>query len=210
MKTSVLLLFLCMEFVPGDLSSQTNTNLFTNCVMSAPRSNLFVGFRSPLVRGQLRYESGALVFPADAPLAFGFGTSLDKPLDVIALKKEFGYIISARSLEGFEVEKTSSGRDYGSRINECWRWAEEQFDTTKGQGSLRGAPYLNVAKISTVNFSRRLPPPDDLFHFKKPGHYVLSIEVQCLVAPYGASNPTNAHVVRLPPVSLQVVKEEKE
>jgi hypothetical protein len=68
-----------------------------NCVASEAKSNVFVGFRSPLVAGHLSYDAGLLVFPADAPVAFGFGTTENAPLDVYSLNKEYGYLVSAKS-----------------------------------------------------------------------------------------------------------------
>lgn len=214
MKTLLLFLFLWLAICPRELAAQTSTNslwnTFSNCVISESRSNVLVGFRSPLISGRANYDAGALVFPADAPIAFGFGTTLDVPLDVIALKKEFGYVISASSADGLKVEKTRQGLKYGSKIADCKGWEEKQFDKSNGQGNLRGAPYVSVARISAINYSRQLPSPEELFNFEKPGKYFVSIEVQCLAGPYSASNPTNVCVIRFPPVILQVIKHERD
>jgi len=63
--------------------------------------------------------------------------------------------------------------------------------------------------ISNVCFGRQLPPPEKLFKLEKAGKYDVTVEMRCFVGPYCASRPTNMHLIRLPPVTLRVMKAEE-
>ena len=210
MQLPTLIFIIAVAFISHPVFAQSNAILskavLCDCVLSEARNNIVIGFRNP-ERGTPNHKTAnSIVFSSDSPIFFGFGSLSKTPYDVLSFDKEYGYIISAKATNGKEIEKTFEGRKYGSRINDGIGWNQSQFDKSEGQGNSKGSPYRNVAMISGINFSRHLPALDRLFKFKEPGEYLVSIQIQCLVGPYGAANPTNVNIVRLPSVTLHVNK----
>lgn len=211
MNTKLTLCLILTVFVARSSSGQTNSvsdGLPKNCVISGVRSNVFVGFSSPLLNGQPRLDAGIPIFPSDAPIKFGFGTTQKAPLDVFVLNKQYGCSVYAKSSQGSLLEKTKEGERHGVKMNEVKRWDINLFNTQRAGKDLNQIQQVRptVALISACSLSESLPPPEALFNINKPGKYEVWVEIQCFVGPYGKAAATNVQLVRFPPVHLLVVK----
>ncbi|HWY31337.1 MAG TPA: hypothetical protein VNX46_11300 [Candidatus Acidoferrum sp.] len=177
-----------------------------NSIFSETRQSIFVAFWNGSC--DTNSTNSLIGFPSDKKIKYGFASVRAVPFDVLALKEEYGCIISAKSESGEDIEKTPSGDKFGKRFLDVVAFDKSQLDLTKGRGN--GGPqfpYISVAAPDGGIFSRDIPPLESLFEFDKPGQFVVSIQLQCFVGPYGKSTSTSVHLVRFPPVKIHVIKQ---
>lgn len=202
MKTIVTRAFFFLSILTA-CAGGTNTFFIyqvENCVVSGQQSNMVVYFEGP--------HKNDAVLDADKPFNYGFQSTISNYFQLFILRPEFGYKISAKGEDGNAVELTRLGAKYGSRFSEINGYKKGIFDMTPGYSHV--SPYWAYA--ANPGPPRPLPAPDKLFKFKRPGRYIMSVEVKCLyrpVPPPGESYKTNLHIVQFPPVKLTVVKEDK-
>lgn len=168
-----------------------------NSVLSETRQNVLVGFWNGVLD-----KSENINFPINKPIEYGFCSTQSVPCEVFTLDEKYGCIISAKTEFGQEVRKTHYGRKFGDKFSSVIGFDRGQF--TRGRGQF---PYLAVAGPNRLLLGRKLPPLEQLFKFEKPGNFIVSVRLQCLVGPYNKSMATNVHLVRFPPVELHVIKE---
>ena len=199
--------FLSLLFVVFSLRGAEPFILPHNTVLSETRQKIFIGFWNGISEDS--GISNAVDFSVDKSIKYGFGTAQSVPYDVFALNDEYGCSISVKSESGQDVARTSNGQEYGGKFLKVTSFDRKQLDYSNGRGNGGyQSPYLNVAAVRGVFLSRELPPLEKLFKFDKPGRYIVLIQLQCFVGPYGESNATNVNLVRFPLVKLQVIKKD--
>lgn len=192
-------LFLAVIAHP-DSTNSTQYEFPQTWVVSETRSNVFVVFMGdhPVVPG----------VSADKPLRLGFRSATTNSYDILILRPEFGYKVSAVSSSGRLIETTRKGAKCGKKFDLIRGWDRNVLDMSRTRDHPNSeSPYWLVAHPE-FPIGRELACPEELFKFDKPGKYTMSIELQFLSYPR-SSRSTNAYLVRLPPVKLEVVKEEE-
>jgi hypothetical protein len=165
-----------------------------DCVVSTPKSNIVVVFKSD--------ETGGRIFSAEKPIIFGFASLTNTGLSIFMLRPEYGYRIAAKNESGKTIEKTRLGARYGARFEEVKAPYKDALDMTRAVGYLAGEPYWTIAAQDVPSLTRHFPAPQDLFKIDEPGVYNITVELQCLCS-------DNLYLVRLPPVELKVLKIEQ-
>lgn len=145
-------------------------------------------------------------FDSSKPIYFDFFSTTNRPFVLYNLRPEYGFRISAATETGEPVKPTHKGAKYG-----------KNFDALKGYDDEAIPPqrWKTVAGLpnSYHGYGARMPAPDELFNFKKPGKYTMTIEAACFPNRYFPPHPrpkTNCYLVKFPPVKIQVVKKEVE
>jgi hypothetical protein len=149
-------------------------------------------------------------FDSSKPIYFQVYSTTNKPFVFFILQPQYGFRFSMSSESGEVVMPSRKGAKYGSNFDNLKIFDADYIDTAG-----RRYPYWNVtARVDFPEVGKRIPPPDDLFDFKKPGKYIMTIEAACFASRYYPPHPgdqsTNYYLVKFPSVRLTVVKKEKE
>jgi hypothetical protein len=177
-------------------------------VVSIPQSNLVVSFRPLLSDNHAIPVVPATNFPADRPILVGYSSTTAAVYNLLMLRPEYGYRVSATSESGVLMEKTWKGREYGAKCDEVKGYLERAIDTSRGSPGFHWHFATQPETEDEFHLSQQLSAPSELFRMDKPGKYTVRIEAQCLCRPF-PPRTTNFYVVRFPPVLLPVIKEGK-
>jgi hypothetical protein len=200
MKTTFFLAFLLATtaFAQKEATQDTTLNArFDGRVVTETRSNVFIVF--------LNGKGTRTDLLANQPIECGF-VSIITNYNIDILRPEYCCKISAKTSDGKTVEKTRIGAKYGTEFNNVKKWDKKMFDMTFTNDShpSHELPYWLPAKMNWPSI-RKLPAPQELFKFDKPGTYEMEIELQFFAYPMHTSS-TNAYLVKLPPVKVKVFK----
>lgn len=144
-------------------------------------------------------------FDSSKPIYFELISTTNRPFVLYILRPEYGFRISASTETGEQIQPTHKGAKYG-----------KNFDALKGYDDEAIPPqrWKVIASLPNSNsgYGMPMPAPDELFKFKKPGKYIMTIEAACFASrdfpPRAGDKSTNYYLVKFPPVKLQVVKKE--
>lgn len=139
----------------------------------------------------------------DKPISFGFITATGV-FNIYLMKPEYGCRISAVSESGKIVPRTRTGKKYGRAFDLVKKWDRNCLDKS-GPNADRWRPYWTLARPGFPSV-KKLPALHEFFNFEKPGRYEVTIEMQVFSHAFHSSS-TNAYLVKLPPIKLQVVKD---
>ena len=150
-------------------------------------------------------------FDSGRPIYYGFAMSTNKYTVMFLLRSEYGLRISAIGEDGRPVELTAMGSKLGRHFNDLKGFDKKAIDPNHGKSR---DPFLNPQDVtppytpSIINYL--ISPPDQLFNFKTPGKYIVTIETACFLSrdfiPHILNSSTNYDLIKFPPVKLTVVK----
>jgi hypothetical protein len=187
---------------PGSFAGEAvaQTNVGALILEGQPRSGV-AGNVSAIFFEKTREHPKDLT--VDTPIRFGFLSSSGEPYNILMLRPEFGWRISGTSQLGNPIPLTKTGAKYGSRFDSVTGFDKNLLDLS-GRHLDPRRPYWTFA---STNFppTRSFPAFQDLLRFAAPGRYTVTLEIQCFC--YSMRGPsTNIYPVRLPPLTIDVVK----
>jgi len=166
----------------------------------------FIAFRPPrFLRPQdsKRLPKGPrnMLFSSDAEMDYGLMCTNNGAYTIAVLAPEYGFDIWAVDDQGVPLQMTRRGAKFGSELQSVQGYSRSQLGTgRRGRGL---PPYRTFAR-NVPEFGMKFPAPISLFKFPKPGTYSMYLRAQVWAYPYRGS-VTNASLVRLPPVKLQIL-----
>lgn len=166
----------------------------------------FIAFRPPRsLRSQdsTRLPKGPrnMLFPSDAEMDYGLMCTNSRVYTIAVLAPEYGFDIWAVDDQGVPLEMTRRGARFGSELQSVKSYSRNQLGTGR-RG--RGLPQYMAFARKAPDFGMKFPAPRSLFKFPKPGTYTMYVRAQVWAYPNSGS-VTNASLVRLPPVKLQIL-----
>lgn len=153
-------------------------------------------------------------FDSGRPIYYGFAMTTNKYTDMFLLRPEYGLRISATGEDGRLVELTGVGSMLGRHFDDLKEFDKKVIAPNQGksQDPIRN-PQMVTPPYTTAIIEYSISPPDQLFNFKTPGKYTVTIEMACFLSreyiPHIQNNSTNYDLIKFPPVKLTVIKEEK-
>lgn len=154
-------------------------------------------------------------FDSSRPIYYGFAMTTNKYTVMFLLRPEYGLRISAIGEDGRLVEPTAMGSKLGRHFDDLKGFDKKAIDPNHGKSH---DPFFNSQEVTppytTAIIEYSISPPDQLFNFKTPGKYVVTIETACFLSrdfiPQIQNNSTNYDLIKFPPVKLQIIKNNDE
>jgi len=153
----------------------------------------------------------ARTFDSSKPIHFGFVLMTNRASVLFILRPEYGFRISAVTETGELVTPSSKGSKFGRYFEDIEGFDKSVIDPKREQSHGAVPNWYHVSPADHVpGLYDSLPPPDELFNFKKPGKYTMRIESACFLSresiPHIHSNSTNYYVVKFPIVELNIIR----
>jgi hypothetical protein len=148
-------------------------------------------------------------FNSSDPIYVRFVSTTNKPSLLFMLRPQYEFRFSAVSENGEDVEVTHLGAKYGRYFDDL-----KSVDNDAIAMNNRRTFMRSIADVygSDIDLGTAMLTPDELFRFKKPGKYTMTVEAACFASrdfpPKLGSIKTNYYLVKFPPVKLQIIKEE--
>jgi hypothetical protein len=149
-------------------------------------------------------------FDSSKPIYVEFVSRTNVSSLLYILRPEYGFRFSAISEDGEMIEPTRQGAKYGKKFDDLKTVDREAIAMNN-----RGTPMRDIAgpHNSWIPVGTPMFTPDELFKFKTPGKYTITIEAACFASQEWPPRPTppmtNYYLAKFPPVKLTVIKKEE-
>jgi hypothetical protein len=217
MRSYGYLILAILELYLGRAQAQTGTNfdwlqMYSEhqlATVSRPSDRLVMFYCPHSPTGKLL---SAKEFDASQKIDFGFILTTNILHSVLfVLKPEYGFRISAMTESNSVVLLTKLGKRFGSHFNDVGVFDKNVVEVDPRDPPRRMPNWVYVSfRDEQPSLGHNLPSPDQLFNLPTPGRYTIIIEAACFVGddPIPQINSTNYHLVKFPPVKLQIIKKE--